>query len=477
MESITTDSKVKVAEAEAHEEKKVEVSGIEEEALDDHKDEVMKTDVKMKKAEAEPHKENRTVEDEDTAVAAAGPAIKTKNSKRKHAEIEGNTEEGGEWNDDIEKHVEETIDNVVRMSVEEIGETDSTSEMNDEAEAGFKEKALEEKNVTESNDDPMDEAIEAVVLKAREAAEVTGDVAKATAMEPEDCDIEEACLDRTDASVQTDFESSDEEEDELSDKEGDGVNESMENDLQDLSSNTEMEYESMDDEAAAVPEEIRDNDVKKEEGLGDETKKHESIESVIKIGQAEGSKPERTVGESIVEADTTVENIGLAEKDEVKAGSIEKLKERLKMESFKEMSEDETDDSELDEEINNLYTEIDTIRKVVSPKAEPEAAKKPEEQLLKCTMCLKDSLMKPVELLKHLSTGHFSKQLFARCTPLHLLLLLFYCSSLFILSPYCSFLLTQHLQVPPAAGAALHPLPGGEEGEGLHHDQVGGLDG
>ena len=33
-----------------------------------------------------------------------------------------NTEEGGKWKDDIEKHGDEKIDNVVRVSVEEIGE-------------------------------------------------------------------------------------------------------------------------------------------------------------------------------------------------------------------------------------------------------------------------------------------------------------------------------------------------------------------
>ena len=51
--------------------------------------------------------------------------------------------------------------------------------------------------------------------------------------------------------------------------------------------------------------------------------------------------------------------------------------------------------------------------KVVSPKVEPEGAKKPEEPLLKCTRGRKESVMKPGDLLKLLSTGLFSKQLFA----------------------------------------------------------------
>ena len=60
IQAIATDSKEKIVNAEAHEEKaqdekKVEGSDIDEEVLNDPRDEVIKTDVKMMNAEANPH--------------------------------------------------------------------------------------------------------------------------------------------------------------------------------------------------------------------------------------------------------------------------------------------------------------------------------------------------------------------------------------------------------------------------------------
>ena len=98
--------------------------------------------------------------------------------------------------------------------------------------------------------------------------------------------------------------------------------------------------------------------------------------------------------------------------------AIETLKQKLKMEAA--ASEGETDDSELDEEISNLYTEIDTLKKIET--------RKPEDQTLRCGLCDKDKDMKATDLVNHLSTSHFVKELFSRS---------FYCSS--SCSCSCSF--------------------------------------